>query len=303
MTRTSGIGKESSVVNTLSARRRHPLAAFVVLFLALGLIGATYATVGSSRAKASASTAATPEQLAEGQKLFQSTCSSCHGLQGQGVQGSGPSLIGVGAAAVDFQVGTGRMPAMQIGPQVPAKPPVYTQDQIDAMAAYIGSLGAGPDIPGSEQYTPDLSNHDSIANGGVLFRSNCSQCHNIVGAGGALTDGKYAPPLRETSEKHIYEAMLTGPQNMPIFGDKVMSAQDKKDIIAYLVNSRTQAGSPGGLDLGSIGPVSEGLFVWTIVLGLLIVFTCWIGAHTTKASRARVAHFEATTGKDATNNE
>lgn len=290
-------------MNTLSARRRHPLAAFVVLFLALGLIGATYATLGSSKAKAAASTAATPEQLAEGQKLFQSACSSCHGLQAQGVQGSGPSLIGVGAAAVDFQVGTGRMPAMQIGPQVESKPPVYTQEQIDAMAAYISSLGAGPDVPATDEYTPDLSDQGSVANGGVLFRSNCSQCHNIVGAGGALTDGKFAPSLRQTSEKHIYEAMLTGPQNMPIFGNSVMSPQNKRDIIAYLMHTRTQAGSPGGLDLGSIGPVSEGLFVWTIVLGLLIVFACWIGAHTTKASRARVAHFEATTGKDATNNE
>jgi ubiquinol-cytochrome c reductase cytochrome c subunit len=303
MTRTSGIGKESSVVNTLSARRRHPLAAFVVLFLALGLIGATYATLGSAKAKASASDAVTPEKLAEGQKLFQSACSSCHGLQGQGVQGSGPSLIGVGAAAVDFQVGTGRMPAMQIGPQVQAHPVAYSQDEIDAMAAYVGSLGPGPDIPDPSKYAVDPKDATSVSNGGVLFRTNCSQCHNVVGAGGALTDGKYAPSLKQTDPKHIYEIMLTGSQQMPVFGDSVMSPQDKKDIIAYLLNTRTEAGSPGGLDLGGIGPVSEGLFAWTIVLGLLIVFACWIGAHTTKASRARVAHFEATTGKDATNNE
>ncbi|WP_194893921.1 cytochrome bc1 complex diheme cytochrome c subunit [Catenulispora pinisilvae] len=289
-------------MNTLSARRRHPLAAFVVLFLALGVIGATYATLGSSSAKASASVAATPEQLVEGQKLFQSSCSSCHNMNGQGVQGSGPSLIGVGAAAVDFQVGTGRMPAMQIGPQVPSKPPIFTQDQIDAMAAYIGALGAGPDIPDPSLYNGDPNDAASVSNGGVLFRTNCSQCHNVAGAGGALTDGKFAPSLRETSTKHIYEAMLTGPQNMPIFNDNVMSPQDKKDIIAYLVQTRTGS-NPGGLDLGSIGPVSEGLFVWTIVLGLLIVFACWIGAHTTKASRARVAHFEATTGKDASDND
>jgi ubiquinol-cytochrome c reductase cytochrome c subunit len=289
-------------VNTLSARRRHPLAAFVVLFLALGVIGATYATLGSAKAKASASAVATPEQLTEGEKLFQSSCSSCHGLQGQGVQGSGPSLIGVGQAAVDFQVGTGRMPAQQIGPQAVAKPPVFSQDQIDAMAAYIGSLGAGPDVPDPAAYNADPTNATSVSNGGVLFRTNCSQCHNNAGAGGALTDGKFAPSLRQTSPKHIYEAMLTGPQNMPIFNDRVMSPQDKKDIIAYLESTRNGP-SPGGLDLGAIGPVSEGLFVWTIVLGLLIVVTCWIGAHNSKASRARVAHFEATTGKDASDNE
>ena len=285
-------------MNTLSARRRHPLAAFVVLFFALAVIGAAYATLGSSTASAAGSSTYTADQIAAGQKLFQSSCSSCHNMNGQGVQGSGPSLIGVGAAAVDFQVGTGRMPAQQIGPQAPSKPPVFTQEQIDDMAAYIGSLGAGPAVPDESQYTVDQNDAAAVSRGGVLFRSNCSQCHNNGGAGGALTDGKFAPSLRQTSPKHIYEAMLTGPQNMPVFNNNVMSPQDKKDIIAYLLSVRN--GSPGGLDLGGIGPVSEGLFVWTIVLGLLLVITVWIGAHTTKASRARVAHFEATTGKDAT---
>jgi ubiquinol-cytochrome c reductase cytochrome c subunit len=289
-------------VNTLSARRRHPLAAFVVLFFALTMIGAAYATLGSSTASAAGSSAPTADQLANGQKLFQSSCSSCHNMNGQGVQGSGPSLIGVGAAAVDFQVGTGRMPAMQIGPQAPSKPVAFTPEQIADMAAYIGSLGAGPAIPAPEDYNVDPNNAASVSNGGVLFRTNCSQCHNIYGAGGALTDGKYAPSLKQTSPQHIYEAMLTGPQNMPIFNDNVMSQQNKKDIIAYLVHIRTGS-NPGGVDLGAIGPVSEGLFVWTIVLGLLIVFACWIGAHTTKASRARVAHFEATTGKEPSDND
>ena len=291
-------------MNTLSARRRHPLAAFVVLFFALGLIGATYATLGSSQAKASAAQAATAEQLTEGKKLFLSACSSCHGLNAQGSQGSGPSLIGVGAAAVDFQVGTGRMPAQQIGPQAVSKPSPYTQDQIDALAAYIAALGTGPGVPDASKYTPapDADTNGSVARGGVLFRTNCSQCHNFAGAGGALTDGKFAPSLRTTDPKYIYEAMLTGPQNMPMFGDKVMSEQDKQDIIAYLVHTRTEPNS-GGLNLGALGPVSEGLFVWVFALGLLIVFACWIGAHTTKASRARVAHYEATTGKDAASHE
>jgi ubiquinol-cytochrome c reductase cytochrome c subunit len=290
-------------VNSLSTRRRHPLAAFVVLFLALGLLGTAYTALGSARATASAA-GATPD-LAEGQHLFESSCSSCHGMQGQGVQGSGPSLIGVGSAAVDFQVGTGRMPAQQIGPQAPSKPVAFNQDQIDAIAAYVAALGAGPATPGEQAYTPATDQNEldqSIARGGVLFRTNCSQCHNFAGEGGALTDGKFAPALTQTNPKHIYEAMLTGPQNMPVFNDQVMSPQNKKDIIAYLMNTRTEP-SYGGLNLGSLGPVSEGLFIWVFGLGLLLIFAIWIGAHTTKASRARVAHFEATTGKDAANNE
>ena len=37
-----------------------------------------------------------------------------------------------------------------------------------------------------------------------------------AGAGGALTRGKYAPSLQNTTPKHIYEAMVSGPQSMPV---------------------------------------------------------------------------------------
>src|SRR5690606_16296706 len=144
----------------------------------------------------------------EGKKLYAVGCSSCHGPNGEGTS-DGPSLIGVGAAAVDFQVGTGRMPAQQPGAQVPKKPVVYTQEQIDQLAAYIASLGPGPAVPNKAQYNPEGAN---VARGGELFRTNCAQCHNFVGSGGALTNGKYAPSLKGVSNKHIYEAMLTGPQ-------------------------------------------------------------------------------------------
>ena len=288
-------------MNTLSARRRHPLAAFVVLLLSLTVVGGLFATLGAANATADTHAAVTsdPDQIAKGKALFITSCSSCHGLNGEGSQGSGPSLIGVGAAAVDFQVGTGRMPAMQIGPQAVRKPAIYNQEDIDAIAAYVASLGAGPSIPDSSLYDATQGN---VSNGGVLFRTNCSQCHNFAGAGGALTDGKFAPDLRTVDPKHIYEAMLTGPQNMPQFNDHVMTPSDKRDIIAYLMETRTEA-NPGGLGLGSLGPVSEGALIWIFGLGILIVFATWIGAHTTKASAARVAHYEATTGKDAANNE
>lgn len=287
-------------MNTLSARRRHPLAAFVVLLLALTVVGSLYAALGAAdNAKAAIGLTATADQIEQGKKLFITSCSSCHGLNAEGSTGSGPSLIGVGAAAVDFQVGTGRMPAMQIGPQAIRKPAIYTQDEIDAIAAYIGSLGAGPAVPDSSLYDPAGGD---VANGGVLFRTNCSACHNFAGAGGALTSGKFAPALGTVEPKHIFEAMLTGPQSMPRFPKTVMTDKDKQDIIAYLMEVRTEP-NPGGLGLGSLGPVSEGAFVWVFALGIFIIFACWIGAHTTKASAARVAHYEATTGKEASDNE
>ncbi|MFI6206517.1 c-type cytochrome [Streptomyces sp. NPDC051041] len=266
----------------LSARRRHPLAALVVLLLALACTGGLYAAFAPA-SKAQADETAQSLTIEEGKKLYTVGCASCHGTGGQGTS-DGPSLVGVGAAAVDFQVGTGRMPAQQPGAQVPDKPSIYSQAQIDQLAAYIASLGAGPAIPTEEQYSPEGAD---IAKGGDLFRTNCAQCHNFTGKGGALTHGKYAPSLEGVSEKHIYEAMQTGPQNMPSFPDTTLTEQNKKDIIAYLnaVNGEESA-SYGGLELGGIGPVAEGLFGWIFGLGTLVAVAVWVAARTAKAKKS-----------------
>ncbi|WP_225831111.1 c-type cytochrome [Streptomyces sp. NK08204] len=267
----------------LSARRRHPLAAVVVLLLALAATGGLYAAFAPA-GKAQADTSAQSLTIKEGKKLYQVGCASCHGTGGQG-SSDGPSLVGVGAAAVDFQVGTGRMPAATSqGAQVPRKKTVYTQAQIDQLAAYIASLGAGPSVPTKAQYGPDGAD---IAKGGELFRTNCAQCHNFTGKGGALTKGKFAPSLEGVEPKHIYEAMQTGPQNMPSFPDTTLSSKNKKDIIAYLnaVNG-DKTENPGGLELGGLGPVSEGLFAWIFGLGALIAVCVWIAARTAKAKKS-----------------
>jgi ubiquinol-cytochrome c reductase cytochrome c subunit len=269
-------------VKKLSARRRHPLAAVVVLLLALACTGGLY-TLFSPTGSAKADETAQSLAIDEGQKLYAVGCASCHGTGGQGST-DGPSLVGVGAAAVDFQVGTGRMPAQQPGAQVPKKKVIYSQAEIDQLAAYISSLGAGPTVPTEAQYGPEGAD---IAKGGELFRTNCAQCHNFTGKGGALTNGKFAPDLEGVSPKHIYEAMQTGPQNMPSFPDTTLSEQNKKDIIAYLdaVNG-DDTESPGGLELGGLGPVSEGLFAWIFGLGALIAVAVWVAARTAKAKKS-----------------
>ncbi|MEG3626291.1 cytochrome bc1 complex diheme cytochrome c subunit [Streptomyces poriticola] len=266
----------------LSARRRHPLAALVVLLLALACTGGLYA-VAAPADKAQADVTAQSLAIDEGKKLYAVGCASCHGTDGQGTT-DGPSLVGVGAAAVDFQVGTGRMPAQQPGAQVPRKKVIYSQAEIDQLAAYVASLGAGPAIPTEEQYGAEGAD---IAEGGLLFRTNCAQCHNFTGKGGALTHGKYAPDLEGVDPKHLYEAMQTGPQNMPSFPDTVLTEQNKKDIIAYLnaVNSGETV-SPGGLSLGGLGPVSEGLFGWIFGLGSCIAVAVWVAARTAKAKKS-----------------
>ncbi|MEW1721301.1 c-type cytochrome [Streptomyces sp. NPDC093109] len=266
----------------LSARRRHPLAAFVVLLLALAATGGLY-TAFAPAGKAQADETSQSLAIEEGKKLYSVGCASCHGTGGQG-SSDGPSLVGVGSAAVDFQVGTGRMPAQQPGAQVPKKKVIYSQAQIDQLAAYVASLGAGPITPTKEQYNSTDAN---AAAGGELFRTNCAQCHNFTGEGGALTHGKSAPSLEGVDPKHIYEAMQTGPQNMPSFPDTTMPEQQKKDIIAYIkaVNG-DETPSPGGLSLGGLGPVSEGLFAWIFGLGALIAVAVWVAAHTAKAKKS-----------------
>ncbi|MCQ4041326.1 c-type cytochrome [Streptantibioticus rubrisoli] len=263
----------------LSARRRHPLAALVALLIALAATGGLYAALApTQRAQANPAQSLAIDQ---GKRLYDVGCASCHGPSGQGSH-NGPSLVGVGAAAVDFQMGTGRMPAQQPGAQVPKKRPVYPQPQIDQIAAYVASLGPGPAIPNPSQYTPG-----DMANGGQLFRTNCAQCHNFAGSGGALSEGKFAPELRGVSPKHIYEAMLTGPQNMPSFPDTTMPEPQKRDIIAYVTSATDPATFPsyGGLSLGWLGPVPEGLFGWIFGLGVLIAASIWIAARTAKARK------------------
>jgi ubiquinol-cytochrome c reductase cytochrome c subunit len=257
------------------------MAALVVLLLALACTGGLYA-VFAPASKAQADDTAQSLAIDEGKKLYSVGCATCHGTGGQGTT-DGPSLVGVGAAAVDFQVGTGRMPAQQPGAQVPKKKVIYTQAEIDQLAAYISSLGAGPSVPTKAQYGPDGAD---IAKGGELFRTNCAQCHNFTGKGGALTHGKFAPNLEGVAPKHIYEAMQTGPQNMPSFPDTTLSEQNKKDIIAYLnaVNG-DDTESPGGLELGDLGPVSEGLFAWLVGIGGLVGVGIWITSSTARTKK------------------
>lgn len=111
----------------MAINKRHPLALFAILFAALGTTGVAYATVNASTAPKVVATSET--QVEQGKQLFLEGCSSCHGLAAQGAS-DGPSLIGVGAAAVDFQVGTGRMPLAAPGVQAMPKCRLTTQKKL-----------------------------------------------------------------------------------------------------------------------------------------------------------------------------
>ncbi len=263
-------------MNSLAQRRRHRLAAPTLVLLTIALIGVLYAAVGNvatAAADGTANTTANSEQIEAGKQLFAEGCSSCHGLGAQGGP-EAPTLIGVGAAAVNFQVSTGRMPLATPQAQAPVKPIIYTDEEIAQLAAFVGSLSPGPAIPTPEMFAYEDAD---LAEGGELFRTNCSQCHNFTGSGGALSNGAYAPDLTKATPQQIFEAMITGPENMPVFSNDTLTVENKQAIIKY-IQHMDEMPSYGGWGLGSLGPVTEGLFIWVIGIGAMVGAAIWIGA-------------------------
>lgn len=226
--------------------------------------------------------------IQQGKDLYDVACITCHGANLQGIEGRGPSLIGVGEGAVYFQVNSGRMPMMSNQAQAPRKVPKYTENQILALAAYVNANGGGPGIVRNEDgsiameslrgshYDGEINPAD-VARGSELFRLNCASCHNFTGRGGALSSGKYAPVLDPANEQEIYQAMLTGPENMPKFSDRQLSADEKKDIIAF-IKAQKETPAQGGLPLGGIGPVTEGMVMWFVGIVVCVAAALWIGS-------------------------
>ncbi len=277
----------------LSRHRRGPMAGLLVLLLGLLMTGGLYAAFSPAQAQG---TQTDEELIAEGRQLFLISCAFCHGQNGEGVvtvDGNqlGPSLVGVGAAAVDFQVGTGRMPLAQPGQQAPEKRRVFDQHEIDAMAAYVASLGPGPAVPGESDYSLEGMSEEereaAIVRGGQIFLTNCTACHNFTGAGGAMPRGGHAPQIIGTDPKYIYEAMLTGPQQMPTFSNGNLPPDAKRDVIAYL-ESIEENPDYGGFGMGGLGPVAEGMYAWIFGIGSLIGVAVWIAASSTRSSKEKV---------------
>ena len=250
------------------------------LVLLMGLIGAGLLAAALTPTPQVAT--ANEDQAAlirEGKQLYDTSCVTCHGINLQGVPDRGPSLIGVGEAAVYFQVSTGRMPASRNEAQAARKDPKFDAGQTDALGAYVQANGGGPTVVREENGEVSQSSlrGDDIGRGSELFRLNCASCHNFTGKGGALSSGKYAPPLTPATEQQIYAAMLTGPQNMPKFSDRQLTPEEKRDIVAY-IKSATDTQPPGGYGLGGFGPATEGLAIWAIGIVAIVAIAIWIGA-------------------------
>jgi ubiquinol-cytochrome c reductase cytochrome c subunit len=234
---------------------RHALPAAVVL-VALSVL-----PLGSGLAQTP-----TDPVVTEGERLFQENCSSCHGAEGAGTD-LGPSLQGVGAASADFQLRTGRMPLSHPGQPTLRKPPAFSDEEIDALVAYVASLGEGPAIP---EVDTDLG---SASAGATLFFDNCAPCHGATANGGAVGGNAFAPSLHPSKPLDIAEAPIVGPGQMPRFS---FTDDELNSIVAYVETLKKESGH-GGLDIGGVGPVPEGFVAWGVAMVLLVIIVWLIG--------------------------
>lgn len=240
------------------------------------------------------------EQLARGEELYTRGCSSCHGPTGGGVinpDGTrrGPSLQEAGEAGAFFYLSTGRMPMSSSEEQPRRKPPAYPPDDIDALVAYVTSLGDGPPLPDIDLGA--AAGARELADGGEIFRDNCQACHSASGAGGALSYGRAAPPLGAATPEETGAAVRFGPGQMPVFGTDVITDQELDELVRY-VTYLDDPDDPGGLPIGRVGPIPEGFVAWLVGMVGLVGFTFWIG--TRRPVRRRMFGGSATEGGPST---
>jgi ubiquinol-cytochrome c reductase cytochrome c subunit len=214
-----------------------------------------------------------------GEDLYFRDCAWCHGNQGQGTE-NGPDLISGqnGRAFTDFMLSTGRMPINDPNERVERDDAVYNDEQVGAIVDYVASLGGpGPNVPEVHPEEGDLGE------GLELYQENCAACHAPTLIGAPLTRGRtgstrsiIAPDLRAATPTEVAEAMLVGPDGMPVFGEETFSESQVDSIVAYVESQKTPD-DRGGAPIGRVGPVAEGAVAWIIGLGAMLLLIRWIG--------------------------
>lgn len=201
-----------------------------------------------------------PAIVEQGRTAYQQICASCHGADLRGSV-NGPSLRGVGAAAVDFWVGTGRMPAAVPWIQVTHRGAQLPQGTIDALVAYVTSVQ-----PGGEPI-PRVTAGGDLRHGRALYEQNCQHCHGTSGNGASIGGADWAPSLYRATITQVAEAVRIGPGNMPRFGERQIGPPALDDVAGYVISLQTES-ARRAVPLRTSGPVPEGLLGW-LAVGLL----------------------------------
>lgn len=241
----------------------------------LGLIPLALAMQFVASARTSVAPAARAESplTLQGRTLYELNCMSCHGVGAAGTD-DGPALLGVGAASVDFQLSTGRMPLADPAGPVERKEPRFAPEQIDAIVAYVTSLA-----PGGQPIPLVDTGRGDLAAGQLSFADNCAACHGVGGSGDSIGGNQIAPSLYEATDLQVAEAIRVGPGAMPRFDEELVPQQELDDLARYVGYLR-DSDDPGGLGLGRVGPVAEGLVGLLIGLGVLILVIRFTGSRT-----------------------
>lgn len=212
-----------------------------------------------------------------GRQLYGAECALCHGEGGRGVPDRGPSLIGAGAASVDFMLRTGRMPLDSPDARMRRGAPAFPPEQIDALVAYTATFpGGGPPIPEVDPARGELGR------GRQVFIAQCAACHGPTGAGIAVGQRDVSSSLGVAEPVEIAEAVRTGPGVMPVFSKETLTEHDLDSVIAWIQNLE-QRESRGGISVGRSGPVTEGFVAWLVGMGLLAVVIYLLGEKETRA--------------------
>jgi quinol---cytochrome-c reductase cytochrome c subunit len=241
------------------------IARAIALTVTLALGPAVAPAAGSASAGSGAGT---------GKALFGESCSSCHGDDGAGISGRGPSLKNSGAWQADFYLRTGRMPLDDPHDQPRRTEPGFDKSEIRALSAYVASLGRPSPAPRVDPAAGSLSD------GMHLFTLHCSGCHQVVAEGGAVT-GARVPDLHSASAEDIAQAVRIGPYVMPAFNERQIDQRDLDSITRYVLSTR-DPDDAGGWSLGHLGPIPEGIVTWFVGMALIVVATRIIGERTTR---------------------
>lgn len=219
---------------------------------------------------------ASPSDVREGERLFNTHCTSCHGAVLQGTA-QGPPLIGVDARDVDFELRTGRMPAAVPFQQEMHKLPFFPPDQVRDIVSYVMSKSNGDKVLPTVRLRSD---DESLKSGREVFEANCQQCHSATGHGDSVGYANVAPSLMDSTPQDLADAVRYGPDVMPQFGPQVIDQRHLDDLASYVWYLQHAQYNPGGLQLANWGPVSEGFIAWTVGIGLLVLLVRRIGSTT-----------------------
>ena len=161
----------------------------------------------------------------------------------------GPSLEQSGEAAAYYYLSTGRMPLPNSEEQ-PTRKPHADQDEIEALVAYVGTLGDGPRIPGSTS-PPATWRRAARSSAPTARRATAPR------AAAAPSRGGRRPRLSDASPTEVAAAVRVGPGQMPVFGPETISDDELNGLVRY-VEYLDDPDDPGGVPIGRTGPIPEG---------------------------------------------